>query len=69
VFGYLSLNTTSIPGNNGLRDIVTFLRWIQRNAKYFGGDPTNVTLFGNSVGAMSAQLLTLSDAAKGLFNR
>ncbi|XP_052756607.1 juvenile hormone esterase-like [Galleria mellonella] len=69
VFGFLSLNTTSVPGNNGLRDMVTLLRWVRRNARAFGGDPNDVTLAGQSAGAASAHLLSMSDAAEGLFKR
>ncbi|XP_063831060.1 juvenile hormone esterase-like [Ostrinia nubilalis] len=67
--GFLSLNTSKIPGNNGLRDMVTLLRWVQANAAYFGGNPADVTLAGQSSGAASVHLLTLSPAAVGLFNR
>ncbi|XP_072929597.1 juvenile hormone esterase-like [Epargyreus clarus] len=69
VFGFLSLNNSYIPGNNGLRDIVTLLRWVRSNAKAFGGNPDDVTLAGHSAGAASTHLLTLSKAAEGLFNR
>ncbi|XP_035449631.1 juvenile hormone esterase isoform X2 [Spodoptera frugiperda] len=69
VFGFLSMNTTAIPGNGGLRDQVTLLRWVQRNARAFGGDPTDVTLAGQSAGAVAAHLLSLSPAAEGLFRR
>ncbi|XP_047537141.1 juvenile hormone esterase-like [Vanessa atalanta] len=69
VFGFLSLNSSSIPGNNGLRDIVTLLRWVQTNAQSFGGDPNNVTLAGQSAGASCAHLLSLSNVADGLFHR
>ncbi|XP_034833983.1 juvenile hormone esterase-like isoform X2 [Maniola hyperantus] len=69
VFGFLSLNSTSIPGNNGLRDAVTLLKWVQANARSFGGDPSDVTLAGQSAGASMVHLLTLSTAAEGLFRR
>ncbi|XP_050353906.1 juvenile hormone esterase-like [Nymphalis io] len=69
VFGFLSLNSSSIPGNNGLRDIVTLLRWVQANAQSFGGDPNDVTLAGQSAGASCAHLLSMSKAADGLFQR
>nr|XP_026486674.1 juvenile hormone esterase-like [Vanessa tameamea] len=69
VFGFLSLNSSSIPGNNGLRDIVTLLRWVQANAQSFGGDPNDVTLAGQSAGASCAHLLSMSKAADGLFHR
>lgn len=63
------MNTTQIPGNAGLRDQVTLLNWVKRNAKYFGGDPDDVTIAGQSAGAVSAHLLTLSQATEGLFKR
>ena len=71
VFGFLSLNTPKIPGNAGLRDQVTLLNWVQRNARAFGGNPEDVTLAGQSAGAAAAHLLTLSKATegKGLFKR
>ncbi|CAH2233192.1 jg13123, partial [Pararge aegeria aegeria] len=69
VFGFLSLNSSSIPGNNGLRDVVTLLKWVQDNAMNFGGDPNDVTLAGQSAGASMAHLLSMSTAAEGLFQR
>ncbi|XP_049877839.1 uncharacterized protein LOC126375040 [Pectinophora gossypiella] len=69
VFGFLSLNSTKIPGNNGLRDMITLLRWVRDNAHNFGGNPNDVTLGGQSAGAVSAHLLTLSHEAQGLFKR
>ncbi|XP_012545440.1 juvenile hormone esterase [Bombyx mori] len=69
VFGYLSLASGKIPGNNSLRDMVTLLQWVQRNARAFGGDPRRVTLLGESSGAASVHLLMLSQAARGLFEK
>ncbi|KOB74303.1 Juvenile hormone esterase-related protein [Operophtera brumata] len=69
IFGFFSLKTIEIPGNQGLRDMVTLLRWVQRNARAFGGDPNNVTLMGQSGGATSAHILSLSQVTKGLFKR
>ncbi|KAJ0173409.1 hypothetical protein K1T71_010558 [Dendrolimus kikuchii] len=69
VFGYLSLNDCQIPGNAGLRDQITLLKWVKRNARSFGGNPDDITLMGQSVGATCAHLLTMSKAAEGLFNR
>lgn len=58
-----------MPGNNGIRDWVAVLRWVQINAKAFGGDPDNVTLLGLSTGAVLAHILALSPAADGLFHK
>jgi para-nitrobenzyl esterase len=56
-------------GNQGLMDTIATLRWVQRNITAFGGDPTNVTIFGESAGAAMVGGLAGSPAAKGLFHR
>ncbi|XP_046916606.2 acetylcholinesterase [Dermatophagoides farinae] len=56
-------------GNQGLYDQILALQWIQENIHYFGGDPTQVTVFGQSSGSFSVSHLILSPLANGLFYR
>ena len=55
--------------NLGILDQIEALRWIQNNCEFFGGDPDNVTIFGESAGAGCVSLLPLIPQAKGLFRR
>ena len=56
-------------GNRGFMDQVAALRWVQENARQFGGDPDNVTIFGESAGGSSVSAMMATPSAKGLFHR
>jgi para-nitrobenzyl esterase len=56
-------------GNYALMDQIAALRWVRRNAASFGGDPHNVTVFGESAGGMSVNALLMTPLARGLFER
>jgi len=75
VFGFLAHPALSaesengVSGNYALLDQIAVLRWVQRNAESFGGDPTRVTIFGESAGATDVTYLMTSPLARGLFHR
>ena len=60
-------NPNGLLGNYGYLDQIAALKWVQRNIAAFGGDPHHVTLFGESAGGGSVQVLMTSPRARGLF--
>ena len=70
VFGFLYLASTAASGpmrsNAGMLDIVAALEWVRDNIAAFGGDPSNVTIFGQSGGAGKVSTLMAMPAAQGL---
>lgn len=75
VFGYMAHPALSaddprgISGNYGLQDQIAALQWVKDNISSYGGDPDNVTIFGESAGAWSVTELMSAPKAKGLFHK
>ena len=67
--GFLSTGDDVFPGNMGMWDQVLALKWVRDHIAAFGGDPDNVTIFGNSAGGISVSYLLVSPAASGLFHK
>jgi len=73
-WGFLELSETggqeyAESGNLGLLDQIAALKWVKQNVAAFGGDPDNVTIFGQSAGAGSAGMLMIVPAVSGLFQK
>ncbi|CAJ0568139.1 unnamed protein product, partial [Mesorhabditis spiculigera] len=69
IFGFFTTGDEHCLGNNGLWDQTLALQWIRDNIAKFGGDPNNVTVFGQSAGGASSDLLSLSPHSRDLFHK
>jgi para-nitrobenzyl esterase len=74
VFGFLATSDLAkehdgTAGNYGLMDMVAALHWVKANIRNFGGDPDNVTIFGESAGSMAVSALMASPETKGLYGK
>ncbi|MFX1568838.1 MAG: carboxylesterase/lipase family protein [Promethearchaeota archaeon] len=67
VLGFL--NFPGIPANLGIRDQVAALKWIKENIEDFGGNPNNITIFGESAGGQSVTILLAIPSAENLFHK
>ena len=67
--GFYSTGNDASPGNYGLKDMFTVLKWVKENIADFEGDPESITLFGNSAGAAAIHYLSLSEKTEGLFHK
>ena len=66
--GFFNAGNEESPGNQGLRDQVLALKWVNENIKYFGGDSERITIAGHSAGAISVSDLIASPQTSGLFS-
>jgi para-nitrobenzyl esterase len=74
VFGFLATadlakEGNGAAGNYGLQDMVAALEWVKANIRNFGGDPGNVTIFGESAGSFAVSTLMASPRSRGLFHK
>uniref|UniRef100_A0A8C7X516 Carboxylic ester hydrolase n=1 Tax=Oryzias sinensis TaxID=183150 RepID=A0A8C7X516_9TELE len=67
--GFLSTGDSELPGNYGLWDQQAAIAWVHRNIRAFGGDPSNITVFGESAGGASVNFQILTPHNKGLIRR
>ncbi|MGV3512355.1 MAG: carboxylesterase/lipase family protein [Novosphingobium sp.] len=68
-FAHPALAKEGFGGNFGYLDQIAALKWVQANVANFGGDPANVTVFGESAGGMSMHMLLQAPEARGLFHK
>ena len=68
IFGF-SVDEYGNPGHPGLLDAIEGLRWVKRNIASFGGDPDNITIFGQSAGAELCRAILLSEGTEDLYHR
>ncbi|XP_044012655.1 juvenile hormone esterase-like [Aphidius gifuensis] len=69
ILGFLNVEDEIAPGNQGLKDQVAALKWINKYISNFGGDKNNITIFGESAGGASVHYLCLSPLSQGLFHK
>jgi len=69
VLGWITLDNDKVEGNQGLYDMVAGLQWVHENIGNFGGDSSQVTIFGESAGSWGCSYLMVSPLARGLFTR
>ena len=65
----LSRESGKGSGSYGIEDMIAGLKWVKENIARFGGDPSNVTIFGHSAGGAAVSMLAASPVTKGLFHR
>ena len=68
-FGFLTTGDSAAPGNYGMLDQVEALKWVKENIANFGGNPSKVTIFGQSAGGTSVGLHLLSPLSRDLFHQ
>ena len=67
--GFLYFDTEDVGGNAGMFDQLMALQWVHDNIAQFGGNPDNITLFGESAGGVSVSLHLLSPLSRNLFSQ
>lgn len=68
IAGFLNMGTPDCPGNCGLKDQALAMKWVKNNIDKFGGDPENITIFGESAGGISVHLHMISPYSRGILN-